>query len=52
MIWNRSAVGGLNNETIHMVALTASSAFSGVPFNGLDGALVYYRSQDAGVTWD
>ncbi|MDB9910442.1 T9SS type A sorting domain-containing protein [Flavobacteriales bacterium] len=52
MIWNRSAVGGLNKETIHMIAVTASSNFAGVPFNGLDGALVYYRSQDEGVTWD
>jgi len=53
LIWNRSAVGGLNNETIHMVALTAPSAFPpGTLFNGLDGALVYYRSQDEGVTWD
>ena len=52
MIWNRSAVGGLNNETIHMIAVTASSNFNGPLFNGLDGALVYYRSQDEGVTWD
>ena len=52
MIWNRSAVGGLNNETVHMIAVTASSNFAGAPFNGLDGALVYYRSQDEGVTWD
>jgi hypothetical protein len=52
MIWNRSAVGGLNKETIHMIAVTASSNFAGLPFNGLDGALVYYRSQDEGLTWD
>lgn len=52
LIWNRSAVGGLNNETIHMVAVTASSNFGGTAFNGLDGALVYYRSQDGGTTWD
>ena len=52
MIWNRSAVGGLNKETIHMIAVTASSNFGGAAFNGLDGALVYYRSQDEGVTWD
>jgi len=52
MIWNRSAVGGLNKETIHMIAVTASSNFAGLPFNGLDGALVYYRSLDEGVTWD
>ena len=52
MIWNRSAVGGLNKETIHLIAVTASSNFGGLPFNALDGALVYYRSQDEGVTWD
>ncbi len=52
MIWNRSAVGGLNNETIHMVALTAPTGNGGATYNGLDGALLYYRSQDEGVTWD
>ena len=52
MIWNRSAVGGINNETIHMIAVTASTNFNGTPFNGIDGALVYYRSQDEGLTWD
>ena len=54
LIWNRSAVGGLNNETIHMVALTEPSGgtWTGVPFDGVSGALLYYRSQDEGVTWD
>ena len=52
MIFNRSAVGGLNKETIHMIAVTASSNFGGATFNGLDGALVYHRSQDEGVSWD
>ena len=52
MIWNRSASGGLDGNTIHMLAVTASSNFAGAPFNGLDGALVYYRSQDGGATWD
>ena len=52
LIWNRSAIGGIDNNTIHMIAVTASSAFQGTPFNGLDGALVYYRSQDCGSTWD
>ena len=33
------------------IAVTASSNFNGPLFNGLDGALVYYRSQDEGVTW-
>ena len=52
LIWNRSAIGGVNDNTIHMIAVTASSAFQGTPFNGLDGALVYYRSTNCGDSWD
>ncbi|MDC0249653.1 glycoside hydrolase [Flavobacteriales bacterium] len=52
MIWNRSAAGGVDGNTIHMIGVTASTNFQGTPFNGLDGALVYYRSQDGGTTWD
>ena len=52
LIWNRSASGGNDGNTIHMIGVTASTAFGGLPFNGLDGALVYYRSQDGGITWD
>jgi len=52
LIWNRSATGGLDGNTIHMIAVTASSNFGGGLFNGLDGALVYYRSEDGGVNWD
>ena len=32
--------------------LTAPTGLGGAIWNGLDGALVYYRSQDGGVTWD
>jgi hypothetical protein len=52
MIWNRTVSGGPSNASLHMIAVTASTTFLGTPFNGLDGALVYYRSQDEGVTWD
>jgi hypothetical protein len=54
LIWNRSATGGLDGNTIHMVALTEPSGgtWTGVPFNGVSGALLYYRSQDGGDTWD
>jgi len=53
LIWNRTAVGG-NGETLHMVAVTEPSGgnFSGTLYNGLNGALLYYRSQDGGTTWD
>ena len=52
LIWNRSVAGGLDGNTIHMIGVTASTNFNGTPYNGLDGALVYYRSQDGGDSWD
>ena len=54
LIWNRSAAGGIDGNTIHMIALTEPSGgtWTGVPFNGVSGALLYYRSQDGGITWD
>ncbi|HCQ29638.1 MAG TPA: hypothetical protein DIU39_05080 [Flavobacteriales bacterium] len=52
LIWPRIDVGGPSNNTLHVIAVTAPSAFGGPMVQGLDGALVYYRSQDGGNTWD
>ncbi len=52
IIWNRAVIGGSNNETVHMVGVIAPTGLGGAIWNGLDGALVYYRSQDGGATWD
>ena len=54
LIWNRSASGGIDGNTIHMIALTEPSGgtWTGMPFNGVSGALLYSRSQDGGITWD
>jgi len=54
LIWNRSAVGGPDGNSIHLIALTEPSGgtFTGTPYEGLDGALLYYRSLDGGVSWD
>ena len=52
IIWNRAVIGGSNNESIHMVGVIAPTGLGGTIWNGLDGALVYYRSQDGGATWD
>ena len=52
MIWNRSAIGGIDDNTIHMIALTAPLGNGGSMYNGLDGALLYYRSIDCGDSWD
>ncbi len=54
LIWNRSATGGVDGNTIHMIALTepAGGTWTGDTVNGLSGALLYYRSQDGGDSWD
>ncbi len=52
ILWNRTAVGGPNGTTLHMIGVTAPVANGGQLFQGLDGALLYWRSNDGGVTWD
>ena len=54
LIWNRSAAGGPDGNTIHMVALTEPSGgtWTGSLYNGLNGALLYFRSLDGGTSWD
>lgn len=55
-LWPRMAVGGANGETLHLIALTEpegdGTTFNGNRYMGLDGAIVYSRSKDGGVTWD
>ena len=54
LIWNRSAAGGLDGNTIHMIALTepTGGTWTGSLWNGLNGALLYFRSLDGGNYWD
>ncbi|MCK9616978.1 MAG: T9SS type A sorting domain-containing protein [Lentimicrobiaceae bacterium] len=51
-LWPRMVTGGTDNNTIHLLALTAPTGNSGVVYQGLDGALLYSRSTDGGNTWD
>jgi hypothetical protein len=51
LTWNRTAVGGLNKETLHMVGIANASDTVNVVY-GIPNALLYYRSQDEGLTWD
>ena len=45
--WNRASVGGVDNNMIHMIALT-----TGAPVNGMERTLLYFRSSDGGLSWD
>ncbi|HRY99377.1 MAG TPA: T9SS type A sorting domain-containing protein [Bacteroidales bacterium] len=49
ILWPRMTTRG---DTIHLIALTAPVANAGTMYNSLDGALLYYRSINAGASWD
>lgn len=52
LLWPRMTSSGANNEILHVIALTAPTANGGTAYEGQDGAVVYIRSTDAGVTWE
>lgn len=51
-LWPNMAIGGANGKTIHLVATSTPSDFSGAAVDDIDGAMVYFRSKDGGTTWD
>lgn len=51
VIWNRSITSGIDHSRLHVISLTASTAYAGTPYEGLDGALLYSYSDDGGETW-
>ena len=52
LLWPRMITSGADHETIHLMALTTPIANGGTIYQGQDGALVYSRSSDGGITWD
>jgi len=52
LLWPRIATTGPDNNIVHVFALTAPTGNGGQVYQGQDGALLYFRSQDAGATWD
>lgn len=51
-LWPRVAVGGPDNNTIHVICVSTPEGNGGALYQGQDGALLYYRSLDAGDTWE
>jgi hypothetical protein len=54
-LWPRMTTGGLDGNTIHIIARTESSLTAGMGdpiYFGMQGALVYTRSTNGGLTWD
>lgn len=51
-LWPRVAVGGPDDNSIHVICVSTPVGNGGTEFQGQDGALLYYRSLDAGETWE
>ena len=51
-LWVRTAAGGPDGNTLHMIDISYPIGNMGPLVNGLDGCLNYSRSLDAGANWD
>lgn len=51
-LWPHLVVGGLDGKTIHLIAITTPTGNTGVVYQGINGHILYWRSQDGGLTWD
>jgi hypothetical protein len=51
-LWPRMTTSGVDHSVIHTIALTMPVANGGIVYQGLDGALLYSRSNDGGANWD
>ena len=51
MLWPRMITTGEDHNTVHVIALTAPVANGGSLYQNLDGALLYCKSEDGGVTF-
>jgi hypothetical protein len=52
LLWPRMVTGGPDKDQIHIISLATPIANNGALYHGQDGALIYTRSLDGGVTWD
>ena len=52
LIWASIMTNGSNHQNVHLLTLTGPSGNGGAAYQGLDGALLYFRSLDGGTTWD
>ncbi len=51
LIWPRAVSAGTDNMTLHVFAVTTPVANGGTVYQGMDGAMLYSRSLDGGITW-
>ncbi|MCX6250990.1 MAG: T9SS type A sorting domain-containing protein [Bacteroidetes bacterium] len=51
-IWPAMITSGPTHNSIHILTISSPSGSGGGVYQGLDGALLYYRSLDGGANWD
>ncbi|MFM8916892.1 MAG: hypothetical protein ACKOGP_04015, partial [Bacteroidota bacterium] len=51
-LWARTAAGGPDGNTVHMIDISYPTGNGGTAVNGLNGCLSYSRSLDGGQNWD
>ncbi|HSG67919.1 MAG TPA: T9SS type A sorting domain-containing protein [Bacteroidales bacterium] len=51
LIWPRAVSAGADNLTLHIFAVTTPVDNGGALYQGMDGAMLYSRSLDGGMTW-
>lgn len=52
LMWPSMITSGSNHQYIHIIVLTPPTSYpGGAVYQGLDGALLYFRSADGGATW-
>lgn len=51
-LWPRAVGGGADGNSIHVIAVTTNEPNGGVIYEGVHMHILYYRSKDAGKTWD
>lgn len=54
LIWPRMRTGGPDGKTVHIIGVTEPSGgtFTGTPYYGINGCMLYNRSTDGGATFD
>jgi hypothetical protein len=51
-LWPRIVTSGVDNSVVHAIYTTYPTGNGGGPWQGMDPALLYSRSDDGGQTWD
>jgi hypothetical protein len=52
VLWPRAALGGSNGKTLHVIASSLPTGNGGTLYQGMNGVMLYYRSEDGGATWN